>query len=410
MKRKFLGIYFLTLLITFVIVTASFVSACTTFQSYDLDDVLVGSNMDWSKNFMIYMHFFPAEEGKFGRVFFELPFPLVDYPNLICPKMGMNDQGLHVNVHLCPYLDPVNSSGKPLFESEDPDYYQIAIHAYCLAKCSTVSEVIDVFDQYNLKYYSEGQLFAVDRFGDSVIIEGDDIIYKEGNFQVLTNFYQSHPELGGWPCWRYEKACSMLENMTEISVDFFGEICDATNQFSTIHSNIYDLVQEKMYIYFYNDFTKYLEFDLNEELAKGERSIFLGSLFEPENNEPPHKTDAPEGPSEGFPDVNYLFKCNRTSDPDHDRIMYLFDWDDGTDSDWIHVTSNMVEAEHNWGKRGTYQVRVKAIDIYGRESAWSNPLEIIIPRTRTVNHPLLFRLFERFPNILPLVRYLLGFD
>jgi choloylglycine hydrolase len=410
MKYKNVGKYVLMLMIATVISTASFTSACTTFQSYDIEDVLIGSNMDWSKNFDNYIHFFPEEEGKFGRVIFEFPFPLVDYPDWICPKQGMNDQGLHMNVHLAPYLNPGNSSGKPFFESSDPDYYQIGIHAYCLAKCATVAEVIDIYDQYNLYYMSEAMAFFVDINGDSVIIEGDDIIYKEGDFQVITNYYQSHPEVGGYPCWRYDKAVSMLENMTELSVDYFASICDETHVPTTIFSNVYDLIDENFFIYYNNDFTNYLEFDLSEELAKGKRRILLGTLFDFEENEAPHKSDDPEGPTSGLPKVDYLYKCNRTSDPDGDRIMYLFDWDDGSDSDWIHATSNMVEAEHSWNKTGSYQVRVKTMDIYGRESVWSNPLEVIIPRTRTVNHLFLHRLFERFPNLLPLLRQMGGFD
>ena len=40
------------------------------------------------------------------------------------------------------------------------------------------------------------QGFFVDRTGNSVIIEGDEVIYKQGNYQVVTNYLQNHPELG----------------------------------------------------------------------------------------------------------------------------------------------------------------------------------------------------------------------
>jgi len=410
MKRKIVVIFVMGLLIATAVNT---VSACTGFTASDGENVLVGSNFDWSRNFDVYMNVFPEGEGKFGRIIFDIWWPWFGFDYTL-PIQGMNDQGLFVDTYMTP-AHPVDYSGLPLFEDDDPEYYDTSLWAYCLAKCSTISEVLDVYlnqyDQYWPNGISQGQLMFADRFGDSIIIEDyNSIIYRVGNFQVVTNFLQSQPELGGYPCWRYETACSMLENMTELSVDYFGEICDATNVPTTIYSNVYDLINEKMHIFYNNDFSKYLEFDLNEELANGASRVLLGTLFDPEENEAPHKTDAPEGPTRGLPEVDYLFKCNKTSDPDYDRIMYLFDWDDESDSGWIYTASNMVEAEHNWSKKGTYQVRVKAMDIYGRESAWSDPLEIIVPRTRPVNHPLLYRLFERFPNIFPIFRYLLGFD
>jgi len=54
---------------------------------------------------------------------------------------------------------------------------------------------------------------------------------------------QTHPEIGGYPCWRYDTAVSMLENMTALSVDYFKDICNATHNdgyYPSVTSNIYD--------------------------------------------------------------------------------------------------------------------------------------------------------------------------
>ena len=59
----------------------------------------------------------------------------------------------------------------------------------------------------------------VDKTGNSVIIEGDEVIYKQRNYQVVTNYLQNHPELGGYPCWRHETATSMLNNLTDITFE-----------------------------------------------------------------------------------------------------------------------------------------------------------------------------------------------
>jgi len=399
----------LTLLIGTVASVVNSASACTGFTASNEENVLVGTNFDWPYQFNVYMHFFPPEDGKFGRVIFELNWPTEDDPNWILPEQGINDKGLFYDIYYTPDLVPVNSSDKPFFSSDDPDYYQGAYWAYCLAKCATVSEVLDIFDQYNLEVQSFFQIFFADQNGDSVIIEGDDIIYKEGDFQVVTNFLQSHPELGGYPCWRYEKAVSMLENMTDLSDDYFRSICDATHQTTTIHSNVYDLRQEIFYVNFYNNFEKTLEFDLNEELAKGEQRIHLGSLFEPNDNQPPDKPDAPTGKASGRVGVNYEYSGRRSSDPDGDRTMYLFDWGDGTDSGWLAPMSGRFTATHNWTENGTYEIRIKAMDVFGRESEWSDPLSVSMPKSKAINFSFLFQRFlEKHPHMFPLLRQVMG--
>jgi len=95
-------------------------------------------------------------------------------------------------------------------------------------------------------------------------------------------------------------------------------------------------------------------------------------------------------------------------------MYYLFDWDDGTTSTWIkQQETGTGVASHSWMFRGTYEVRVKAKDIYGRESDWSEPLSVTIPKNFFCNEILpsfggaiqkfweLFKIyFFRFPNRL----------
>ena len=250
------------------------------------------------------------------------------------------------------------------------------------------------------------QAFYADRHGDSVIIEGDDIVYREGDFQVVTNFIQTHPELGWYPCSRYETAVSMLENMTDLSVDYFTSICNSTHVAKTIHSNIYDLRQEKIWIYYMQDFNRVVEIDLNEELTKGEKRIYLGSLFEPEGNQPPEKPDAPTGEISGLPGEDFVYKANKTTDPNDDPMMYLFDWGDSSDTNWIKPSvMGGIKASHNWTERGDYEVRVKAMDMYGAESDWSDPLIVTMPKNKPIN-VLFFRFLEKHPHLFPLLRQL----
>ena len=410
MKKKLVSILVMTLLIGTVVSAVNSVSACTGFTASEGENVLVGNNFDWSLDFNVYMNVLTAEEGKNGLVLFDMYWPWFGDPNGVLPIQGMNDQGLFYDTYFTPYLEPVNSNDKPFFNSEDPDYNKygwMGILPYCLAKCSTVSEVLDIIDQYNLKDWTKGQCFFVDKNGDSVIIEGDSIIYKDGDFQVITNFLQSHPGLGDYPCSRYDTAVSMLEDMTELPVDYFTSICDATHQSSSIFSNIYDLKQEKIWIHYFYNYNKVYEIDLNEELEKGESRTFLGTLFEPEDNQPPNKPEAPTGNDSGIPGEDIEYRCKKTSDPDGDELTYLFDWGDGTDSGWLPKSmGTTVKLSHNWTEEGNYEVKVKAMDIYGRESEWSDPLSVTMPRNKVINRPFL-NFLENHPSLFPLLQELL---
>jgi hypothetical protein len=64
------------------------------------------------------------------------------------------------------------------------------------------------------------------------------------------------------------------------------------------------------------------------------------------------------------------------------------------------------KATHNWTERGTYEIRIKGTDVYGRESEWSDPLSVTMPKNKSIN-PLFLRFLEQHPRIFPLLRQLL---
>jgi hypothetical protein len=107
-------------------------------------------------------------------------------------------------------------------------------------------------------------------------------------------------------------------------------------------------------------------------------------------NQPPAIPDRPSGPPSGKPGVEYLFTTS-TIDPDGDDVFYMWRWGDGNYSDWLgpHDSGVTASATHIWDETGNYQIRVKAKDINGAETDWSDPLPIAMP----VNKPLLGTFF-----------------
>jgi len=81
---------------------------------------------------------------------------------------------------------------------------------------------------------------------------------------------------------------------------------------------------------------------------------------------------------------NYFSFSTSTVDIDGDRVYYLFDWGDGTDSGWIGPirSGSIAEAYHKWTKEGEFYIKVKAKDSNNVQSSWSTPLKV-----RTYNNP-----------------------
>jgi len=370
MKEKFLIIFLLVSLFFSVNV-----SACTGFTTSNEGSVLVGNNEDYSLECEPMIKIYPPDANNYGRIVFcNKPYPFDNMPYI--EFGGMNDQGLFFDSFYHPYLQPTNPESKPVYNG----WYI----PNCLKNCATVEEALEDFGQWYHPILDYNQILIVDRTGDSAIIEGDEIIRKESGFQVCTNFLQSHPELGGHPCLRYDTAVSMLENMNELSTDYFTDICNATHSEGmysyTIYSNIYDLTNGVVYLYFMHDYSTVKVFDLSEEMSLGTHSYFMSDLFDSENICPNTPT-TPTGSSTGKINEEQTF-FTKTIDLDKDSVYYLFDWGDNTDNGWIgpYESGEIVSVSHIWNTKGTYSIKVKAKDMNSAESDWSDPLSVSMPK------------------------------
>jgi hypothetical protein len=98
-----------------------------------------------------------------------------------------------------------------------------------------------------------------------------------------------------------------------------------------------------------------------------------------EGSQDPDKPAKPSGPTSGKPGEEYTY-TTYYSDPEEGQVYYMWDWADGTFSDWIgpYESGETTSATHSWDDLGTYNIRVKAKDINNNETEWSNPLAVII--------------------------------
>jgi hypothetical protein len=161
-----------------------------------------------------------------------------------------------------------------------------------MAKCATVEDVLEMLNKYYLQWNPKIQMFVVDKTGDSAIVEGETVVRNCDAYQVVTNFRPSRiPEdqkpcrAPAWSCSRYKKAERMLLDFVTPTVSNFRDILEATHRGTynligtTQYSNVYDLTNKLVYVYYFHDFDNEIMLNLSEELKKGRHYFELPSLF-----------------------------------------------------------------------------------------------------------------------------------
>ena len=108
-------------------------------------------------------------------------------------------------------------------------------------------------------------------------------------------------------------------------------------------------------------------------------------FFEGYENQAPITPDTPIGKSSGSIGEEYNYSISG-SDPEQHEIYYLVNWGDGSDIEWFgpYDSGEEVSATHMWDEKGSYEIRVKARDVNGAESDWSEPLVVSMPKTKLV--------------------------
>jgi len=246
--------------------------SCTIIYASDGKIALAGNNEDWNRP-IGNIWFLPAEKGKFGRVYFGWRFNDVRYP-----QGGMNDKGLFFDGATAENVEVPRDSSKIPYEGN--------LILKAMEECSTVEEVLMLYDRYDVSGSWGGHYLIGDRFEHSAIIEPQTIIRKKGKYQIATNFFQSKTKPENITDTRYRIATELFEKSESISVDLFRRILSAVHyeeysgsMTATLYSYICDLKKGEIYIYYFHNFEDVVKINLQEELKKGEKFHSIVSLF-----------------------------------------------------------------------------------------------------------------------------------
>ena len=141
----------------------------------------------------------------------------------------------------------------------------------------------------------------------------------------------------------------------------------------------------------------------------GAGSIISDSLLVTITDNQPPENPTITGPASVKPLKEYLFVIN-TTDPQGQDIKYDFDWGDGNgvSNQGPYKSGQEVYLKHTWKVKGTYTIKVRALDILDMESDWTY-LEVNVPRNRVLSiNTILQQILEHFPNTFFILRHLLG--
>jgi hypothetical protein len=135
----------------------------------------------------------------------------------------------------------------------------------------------------------------------------------------------------------------------------------------------------------------------------GDPTLVIG-----EESDPPNTPDAPDGPASGNINEEQTYTAS-TTDPNGDKIYYLFSWGDGEYSGWIgpYNSGTTASATHIWTEKGTYEIMVKAKDDHGVQSEWSDPITVSMPKSKSMINPVILEFLRNLIDNFPLLKQIL---
>lgn len=250
--------------------------ACTFFKVTRNGYTMVGNNEDaWSINARI--RFENGGPGEYGAVY-------VGHYNgspvrVLLDQGGMNEVGLMFDGLGVPFKPMPRDEGRPLGDLG-------AILRQAMRTCSTVQQAAALFSRYDMSLIAHAVIVLVDRSGAYLVVEGDTLLTGNDATYVLGNFRPSAcTDLDAVPIPRFQKGRALIAQGVDTSLAWCTAVMDSMRACraklgeGTLYMDILDPERGLMHLYFYHDFSEVRTFDLKAELAKGDHSVDMASLF-----------------------------------------------------------------------------------------------------------------------------------
>lgn len=256
--------------------------ACSIFMAEGDGVVLAGNNEDYYLDVKPKIWVHKGKKGEYARISFGFN---QDNKTDEFAQGGMNSKGLFFDAAVTP-RGPEQTGKK---KRKPPENMGDAM----LAHCATVEEAIRWLAKYNLYLLKGSHFLLADATGAAAVVElveGEmKVIPKEGRHQAVTNYSLTKPEMGNFPCPRFEKLSTGLASGTPVTVEGFRDLLQSVSvpksfmkndkrYGGTLYSNVYDLTHKIIYVYPRTRFEHVLAIDFEEYIATGDKTYELDEL------------------------------------------------------------------------------------------------------------------------------------
>jgi len=193
------------------------------------------------------------------------------------PQGAINEAGLIVDGLATSWLPIKDTIGKAQISLD-------TAFVTAMQTMSTVEEVKAYYEGIDLSRMAQNQLVFIDRSGTYLIIEGDEIIIGEESEKTFSNFYYSQTSsIKDVQLPYFQRGMDFIDSTRgEVTLDYCSNVMKnmcQTDISATQYSTIYDLEEMKVRLYYYHDFTEYIELDLKEEFKKINYKVKMADLF-----------------------------------------------------------------------------------------------------------------------------------
>lgn len=197
------------------------------------------------------------------------------------PQSGMNEVGLTFSRLSAHYPKKGSIPGR-LAISNEYDYLTQALH-----KCKTVEEVKRYIEQYDHSVFIDDVFIYIDSSGTYLVVEPYELSIGTDATYVLANFCPSITNSAdARRMARFRNGEDFLrQHKPNVSLAFCANLADTMhvcrnrNGDGTLLTSIWDTQKGLVNLYFYHQFDTTIQFNLKDELAKGNHSFDIPSLF-----------------------------------------------------------------------------------------------------------------------------------
>ena len=253
--------------------------ACSGYKITVGDKTFLGSNEDaWRTTPHIWF-----EEAKligtYGAAFTGSRY---DGENGYAPQSGMNEMGLAFE-RLASYHTQEEAFENREKITNPTNYLKDILHS-----CASVEEVKAYISRFDHSYFIEDVFIYVDKSGTYLIVEpytltiGNELSYVISNFCPSITSAETATKLD-----RYRNGVEFLNNGIDTTLAFCTDLSDAMHVYrkkigdGTLLSSVWDLRDGTVNLFFYHNYDTTIQFNLRDELKKGNHSIAIEKLFPP---------------------------------------------------------------------------------------------------------------------------------